>query len=42
MLLRHSLPTPTDGLSGGQLRNSWSEQGIEEAPPLPPRGQSND
>lgn len=26
--------------SNGQLRNSWSEMTGEEAPPLPPRGQS--
>jgi hypothetical protein len=25
---------------GQQLRNSWSESSVEEAPPLPPRGQS--
>lgn len=38
--LRQSLPTPTD--SSGNIRNSWPEStnGTEEAPPLPPRGQS--
>nr|CAD7403082.1 unnamed protein product [Timema cristinae] len=28
--------------SSGQLRNSWSEVSMEEAPPLPPRGQTPD
>lgn len=32
-----STGSPLDGL---QLRNSWSESSVEEAPPLPPRGQS--
>ncbi|XP_024223955.1 dedicator of cytokinesis protein 3 isoform X3 [Bombus impatiens] len=36
--LRHSLPTPTDGVDQTGLRTSWSEPGPESAPPLPPRG----
>ncbi|OAD58785.1 Dedicator of cytokinesis protein 3 [Eufriesea mexicana] len=36
--LRHSLPTPTDGVDQTGLRTSWSEPGPEPAPPLPPRG----
>lgn len=36
--LRHSLPTPTDGIDQTGLRTSWSEPGPEPAPPLPPRG----
>ncbi|XP_014603723.1 PREDICTED: dedicator of cytokinesis protein 3 isoform X1 [Polistes canadensis] len=36
--LRHSLPTPTDGVDQSGLRSSWSEPGPESAPPLPPRG----
>jgi hypothetical protein len=32
-----STGSPPDGQ---QLRNSWSESSVEEAPPLPPRGQS--
>lgn len=36
--LRHSLPTPTDGVDQSGLRSSWSEPGPEPAPPLPPRG----
>ncbi|XP_053971096.1 dedicator of cytokinesis protein 3 isoform X2 [Hylaeus volcanicus] len=36
--LRHSLPTPTDGVEQTGLRTSWSEPGPEQAPPLPPRG----
>jgi len=36
--LRHSLPTPTDGVDQTGLRSSWSEPGPEPAPPLPPRG----
>ncbi|XP_011698260.1 PREDICTED: dedicator of cytokinesis protein 3 [Wasmannia auropunctata] len=36
--LRHSLPTPTDGVDQSGLRTSWSEPGPEPAPPLPPRG----
>ncbi|XP_031827165.1 dedicator of cytokinesis spg isoform X2 [Nomia melanderi] len=35
--LRHSLPTPTDGVDQTGLRTSWSEPGPEPAPPLPPR-----
>ncbi|XP_076248536.1 dedicator of cytokinesis spg isoform X2 [Calliopsis andreniformis] len=35
--LRHSLPTPTDGVDQAGLRTSWSEPGPEPAPPLPPR-----
>ncbi|XP_021925130.1 dedicator of cytokinesis protein 3 isoform X3 [Zootermopsis nevadensis] len=34
-----STGSPPDGL---QLRNSWSESSVEEAPPLPPRGQTPD
>ncbi|XP_044271519.1 dedicator of cytokinesis protein 3 isoform X2 [Tribolium madens] len=39
-LLRHASMTPTDGLS--PLRNSWSDSGVEEAPPLPPRSHTPD
>ncbi|XP_066992689.2 dedicator of cytokinesis protein 3 [Anabrus simplex] len=43
-----SFPSNSSGLSvdgngsNGQLRNSWSETSMEEAPPLPPRGQTPD
>ncbi|KAJ9596329.1 hypothetical protein L9F63_012662, partial [Diploptera punctata] len=42
-----SFPTNTNPATssppdGPQLRNSWSETGVEEAPPLPPRGQTPD
>ncbi|KAK9889845.1 hypothetical protein WA026_007208 [Henosepilachna vigintioctopunctata] len=39
-LLRHCSMTPTDGIS--PLRNSWSDSGTEEAPPLPPRSHTPD
>ncbi|XP_008198391.1 dedicator of cytokinesis protein 3 isoform X2 [Tribolium castaneum] len=39
-LLRHASMTPTDGTS--PLRNSWSDSGVEEAPPLPPRSHTPD
>ncbi|XP_033610429.1 dedicator of cytokinesis protein 3 isoform X2 [Cryptotermes secundus] len=47
----HSKPfsfTPSAAVNTGsppdapQLRNSWSESSVEEAPPLPPRGQTPD
>lgn len=37
-LLRHASMTPTDGAAS--LKNSWSDSGVEEAPPLPPRSHS--
>ncbi|XP_049823045.1 dedicator of cytokinesis protein 3 isoform X2 [Aethina tumida] len=40
-LLRHAMSmTPTDGSI--PLRNSWSDSGTEEAPPLPPRSHTPD
>lgn len=41
-LYAYSLSTPTDEHVNAQFRNSWSEHNIEEAPPLPPRGQTPD
>ncbi|PSN57625.1 hypothetical protein C0J52_00521 [Blattella germanica] len=38
-IITSNTSSPPDGQ---QLRNSWSESSVEEAPPLPPRGQTPD